>query len=63
MKTLYSVLYSRIVSYAPQEVEADSEEEALDLVREMAEKGELWEEDVEDDITDVEELGETEQEE
>ena len=56
MKGRYSVTYSRIVTYSPIEVEADTEDEAIELVREMADKGELYEDDVEDDNIEAEEV-------
>ncbi len=61
MKRRYEVEYSRIVYYAPVEIEAQTEEEALELLQEMADKGDLQEDDVEDNSEDIIDMGEIEQ--
>ena len=57
MERTYMVVYTRTVMYAPIEILADSEDEALEIVREMANKGELYEDDCEDYNIDIEEIG------
>ena len=58
MKKLFRVTYSKLVYYAPVEIEADNEEEALQIIQEKSESGELYEDYTEDDSVEIDDLGE-----